>query len=155
MPVLPGSDSADWAVRVVSSATNASRAFTRNHAIDVGEQASLKDRDASPSAIEYLLAALGGDLAAGFRREAARRGIAVDALELSLRGRLDNVLVHLGVIGEGGHAGLAAVDGTLFVGTDASDEALEAVWATTLARSPLFQTLSRAAHVSIAIRATP
>ena len=76
----------------------------------------------------------------------------IDDLELSLAGRLDNVLVHLGVAGEHGHAGLKSITGTIYVSSDADEATIEALWKATLARSPLFATLSRSADVSISLR---
>src|SRR5262245_13521552 len=110
--VLPEVDHA-WSVRVRWTDDSA-RAYARSQSFDVHAQASLRERDPHPSAIEYLLGALGGDLACGFRAEAARRSLAIHALEISLSGRLDNVLVHLGVIGEEGHAGLKSIAGVAY-----------------------------------------
>lgn len=152
---VPGAEPFDWAVRVVSVGPAESRAYARNHTITAGEAASLRPSDPHPSAIEYLLAALGTDLSAGLRREAARARVVIDALELSLTGRLDNPLVHLGVVGEAGRPGLESVSGRAYVSTDAEDATIRALWVKVLARSPVYDTLSRAATISIELRVTP
>jgi hypothetical protein len=131
------------------------RVYARNHSFEVGAQASLRDRDDHPSALEYLLGALAGDLLQGFEVEASRRQIAVHEGELNLQGRLDNVLVHLGVIGESGHPGLASITGTFYVSTDADAQLLEEIWQSALARSPLFHTLSKCAVLTFRLQAAP
>lgn len=142
-------------VRVQRCADGRARAYARGQSFDIDSQASLRESDHAPSAVEYTLGALGGDLVCGFQREAASRRLKVHAIELSLTGRLDNVLVHLGVIGETGHPGLASIDGTVYVSTDAGEHDVEDVWRASLERSPLFNTLSRCATVNVTVRVMP
>jgi hypothetical protein len=144
-----------WAVRARRAGPEETRVYVRNHAFAVGVQASLRDSDSHPSAVEYLLGAIAGDLLRGFEVEALRREITVHAAEMSLEGRLRNVLVHLGVIGETGDPGLASITGTFYVSADADDELLGAIWRAALARSPLYHTLSRCAAVSIRLQVVP
>jgi len=144
-----------WTVRVERVGEKHARAYTRNHAFSVGEQAGFEESDPHPSAVEYLLAALGGDLIRGFETQAARKRVAVDALELRLSGRLNNPLTHLGVVGETGHPGLESAEGTLYVSADADAAVLEEMWRETLTRSPLFNTLRRCAAIAIALRVMP
>jgi uncharacterized OsmC-like protein len=151
---VPGSEPFDWAVRVVSVGPAEARAYARNHTIIAGEAASLRPSDPHPSAIEYLLAALGTELLTGLRREAQRAHVEIDAAELSLAGRLDNPLVLLGVVGEAGRAGLAEITGKVYVSTDADDAAIDALWKRVLARAPVFDTLSRATSITITVRVT-
>lgn len=98
-----------------------------------------------PSAVEYLLGALAADLLSGFVRAASRRGVALDAIEASVSGRLNNPLVHLGVVGETGHPGLEEARCTLYVSAadDRAESLLHEVWEATLAASPLAHTLRR------------
>jgi uncharacterized OsmC-like protein len=142
----------DWSVRVRSIDADGSKAYARNHAFSVGRQASLKESDAHPSATEYLLGALAGDLLDGFRRAVARRGIAIDAMEALVSGRLDNVLVHLGVIGETGSPGFKTIDVTVYATADAEDEMMRALWEEALAHSPIYNTLKQAAEVRLNLR---
>jgi hypothetical protein len=130
------------------------RAYARASSFSVGSQASLRDRDEHPSAIEMLLGALGADLMHGVAEQARRAGLLVDALEISLTGCLNNPLVQLGVVGEEGHAGLDHIAGTLYVSMDGEEDDVRRIWSVVLARSPLYQTLVRAAHVSIELRMT-
>ncbi|MCK6549730.1 OsmC family protein [Myxococcota bacterium] len=151
---VPGSEPFDWAVRVVSVGPTEARAYARNHTIVAGEAASLRASDPHPSAIEYLLAALGTELLTGLRREAQRSRVELDAAELSLSGRLDNPLVLLGVVGEEGRAGLSEITGRLYVSTDAEDAVIDGLWKKVLSRAPVFDTLSRATKIAITVRVT-
>ncbi len=144
-----------WTVRVERVGEKQAKAYARNHAFVVGEQAGFDASDRHPSAVEYLLGALGGDLIRGFEAQAARRRVDLDGIELRLSGRLNNPLTHLGVIGEAGHPGLESVEGTLYVSADAEEAVLEELWEETLARSPLFHTLRRCGEVVIELRVMP
>lgn len=154
MPRPPDIDHA-WSVRIQRTAAGDARAYARTQSFDVRTQASLRESDEHPSAVEYLLGALGGDLVCGFQKEAAARGLSIHAVELSIAGRLNNVLVHIGVIGEHGHPGFESITGTLYVGAVADEQEVDSAWRETLARSPLFNTLSRCATVAINLRVMP
>jgi OsmC-like protein len=144
-----------FAVRARRAGAGAARVYARNHTFAVGAQVSLRDQDDHPSAVEMLLGALAGDLLAGFEAQAARGQVAVHEAELNVTGRLDNVLVHLGVIGETGHPGLASITGAFYVSADAEERVLGDLWRATLDRSPLYHTLSRCAAVSIRLQPSP
>ena len=131
------------------------RAYARGQSFDVGSQASLRALDPEPSAVEYALGAFGGDLLLGLDRAASTAGLTLHAIEITLTGRLDNTLVHLGVIGEQGHPGFSAIDGTTYVSADDDPAAIESAWRVTLERSPLYNTLTRCASVSIRLAVLP
>ena len=142
-------------VRIQRTATRGARAYARAQSFDIGSQAGLRDSDTEVSAVEYVLGALGGDLLCGLERAAEGQGIAIHAVEIALNGRLDNILMHLGVVGEQGHPGFAAIEGTAYIGSDADEAAVQRAWQRTLDRSPLYQTLSRCAAVTITLRLIP
>ncbi len=141
-----------WTARVRGDGDNRATVYARKHFFIVCRQASFAESDPHPSAVEYLLGALGGDLINGFAAGAARRGIGIYALEASVSGRLNNPLMLLGVVGETGHPGFEAIDATLYVSADADDEDLEAVWHETMARSPLVNTLRRCVTLSLEMK---
>jgi hypothetical protein len=143
-----------WTVRLRWTGAETT-AYARNNAFTIGPPASFKPADPHPSAVEVLLGALGADLTHGFQSHAARAGIVVDALELALAGRLGNVLVYLGVIGEEGDPGFRHIGGTLYVSADADDAALWAVWQTTLERAPIYNTLKHAVTLDIKLQIMP
>jgi uncharacterized OsmC-like protein/TusA-related sulfurtransferase len=140
-----------WTVRVRSTEEMRSQAFVRNHSFPVGQPASFDTLDLAPSAVEYLLAALGGCLAAGFRWRASRRGIDVRNLEVSLRAQADNILVFLG-IEDKGHPGLRGIEGSFYVEAEADDDVLHALWEETLLRSPVTQSLVRQVQLTISLK---
>ncbi len=141
-----------WTARVHSAGDQEAKVYARNHAFTVGQQASFKETDLHPSAVEYLLGALGGDLVNGFQAQANRRRVLINAIEVRLSGQLNNALTHLGVIGEVGHPGFESITGTLYVSTDADESTLQALWRTTLERSPLVNTLQRCVALSLDLR---
>ncbi len=140
-----------WTARVRWTGKMQSKAFVRNHSFVMGQPASFDTGDPAPSAVEHLLAALGGCLAAGFHWRASQRGIEVRNLEVSLKARADNILVFLG-IERTGHPGLGGVEGSLYVEAEADDDVLQAIWEETLLRSPVTQSLVRQVPVRIPIK---
>lgn len=139
----------EWRVRARATGPRSSRAYCRNFAIDVGQPASFDASDVHPSAVEVLLAALAGDLAATFKVEASRAGVVLDDVELVVRGRLTDVLAHLGV-GDGDPA-LSEVDVRCFAQTGADEAAVRAAWELACARSPVARTLHRACRLALAV----
>lgn len=143
------------AVRGMLDPSGRVRIVTRNLRFDAEGQTSLPAEADHPSALDLLVAALATDLLAGLRRAAARAGLALHDAELSLAARLDNPLVALGVVGEDGSPGLAALRGALYVHTEASERTLETLWGQVLAHAPVYATLCRAAHVRIDLKPIP
>jgi len=131
-----------WSARVRWTAGMQATAFVRNHSFQIGQPASFDTRDAAPSAVEFLLAALGGCLAVGFQWRASRKGIEVRNLEVALRAGAENILVFLGVE-ESGHPGLKTIEGSLYIDADGDDAVLEELWKETVRRSPVAQSLVR------------
>ncbi|HEX5498887.1 MAG TPA: hypothetical protein VFX03_06665, partial [Thermomicrobiales bacterium] len=84
-------------------------AYVRQHRFAVGAPAHFDERYDAVSAVEYVLAAIGGDLVNGFRRVARRRRLPIDDVEAVVAGRLANPLAYLGVVGETGSPGLGRV----------------------------------------------
>jgi hypothetical protein len=153
-PTGEAKDSADyaWTVRVNGSVGQEQRAYSGKHAFSIGKQASFTEEEPFPSAVEYLLGALGGDLVGGFETQAKKRGVDIDAVESVVTGRLGNPMVFLGVIGAEGNPGLESVVATLYVSSEADEAALQEIWLATLATSPLVNTLKRSASLSLTLQ---
>jgi hypothetical protein len=141
-----------WTLRVRWVANNQASVYARNNSFTVGKPASFAQTDPHPSAVEYLMGALGADLTNGLEAVAQQRGVAVDALEMTLRGRLKNPLVYLGVIGEQGDPGFAEIEGTLYASSPADEETLQDIWRTTLERSPIANTLKHGVVLRIVLQ---
>jgi len=137
----------EWRARARSRGPMRSTVYCRNFSFDVGQPASFEERDEHPSAVEYLIGALAGALVAGFRSEAARDGLEVDDIEITVRARLGNVLAILGL--ESGDPGLARVELRCFATTFADEPDVRAVWQRAVDRSPLAATLRKAAELDL------
>jgi TusA-related sulfurtransferase/uncharacterized OsmC-like protein len=140
-----------WSARVRWTEGMQARAFIRNHSFNVGQPASFDTQDPAPSAVEYLLAAIGGCLAVGFQWRASQRGIEVRNLEVSLQAQADNILVFLG-LEEQGHPGLKQIEGRLYIDADGDEDALQELWQETLRRSPVTQSFLREVAVQLELR---
>jgi len=127
-----------------------STVYARNHSFAVGQPASFDVSDAAPSALEYLLGALGGCLVMGLQMHASRAGVKIEQIELALNGKPDNLLVFLG-IEETGHAGLADISGTAYVESDAPLAKIRELWEHTLRVSPVVNTLLRDAKLNLQV----
>jgi TusA-related sulfurtransferase/uncharacterized OsmC-like protein len=140
-----------WSARVRWTEGMQARAFIRNHSFTVGQPASFDTQDLAPSAVEYVLAAIGGCLAVGFQWRASRRGLEVRNLEVSLQAQAENILVFLG-LEEQGHPGLKKIEGRLYVDADGDEEVLREIWQETLWRSPVTQSLLREVPAQLEFR---
>lgn len=133
----------EWRVRARSTGPLRSKVYFRNFTVEVGQPASFEERDERASAVEYLLVALGGALSTGFANECRRAGLSVDDVEITVTGRLDDVLVPLG-LGSGGDPGFAAITVKCFASTHDDEDAVRSCWERTLATSPIAATLRKA-----------
>jgi uncharacterized OsmC-like protein len=135
----------EWRTRVRHSGHLQATVYCRNFKFNVGQAASFGERDANPSAVEYVLGALGGSLAVAFSTECARRNLEVDDVELTVRGTLNNVLAHLGL--ESGDPSFEAIHIRCFASTFDDESKVENAWQSTLHRSPILATLAKGAEV--------
>lgn len=135
----------EWRARVRASGQLESTVYCRNFSFRVGQTASFEAKDRHPSAVEYLLGALAADVGSALATNCARAGLEVDDIELSVKGRLDNVLAHLGL--EEGDPSFALIELTGFVSSFEDEARVRAVWDETLGRSPLVATLKKAVEL--------
>lgn len=140
-----------WQTRVHWNGGLQAKVFCRNHSWPVGQPASFDIKDEAPSAVEYVLGALGACLVMGFQIRASRRGIQIEEMEISLSGQIENIFVFIGTEEEG-HSGFNRITGTVYVRTDADDEELESIWQQTLKASPVANTLLHPVRLEIALR---
>ena len=140
-----------WKTRIHWDGGLQAKVFCRNHSWSVGQPASFDVRDEAPSAVEYVLGALGACLVMGFQIRASQQKIQIDALEISLSGQIDNIFVFLGTE-QDGHSGFKEVRGTIYVASDADDEVLEKLWQETIIASPVTNTLTRDVDINVDLR---
>lgn len=137
----------EWRLRARSTGHLKSTVYFRNFSFHVGQPASFEEKDEFPSAVEYLLGALAGSLTSGFATECSRSGLQVDDVEISLKGRLDDVLAHLGL--HDGDPSFASIELKCFVSTFDDEEEVRAAWERTTSRSPLAATLGKAVPLTM------
>ncbi len=135
-----------WTGRVRWLGGFKARVTTRNHQFVVDEPASVAAEDEAPTAVEYVLGALGACLATGFVLNASLRGVEIWNLEVSLDGGTDNPLTFFG-IEQQGHPGYSEITAKLYVQADADRDTLNEIWEQTVRTSPVANTLSRQVKV--------
>ena len=119
-----------------------SSVYCRNFKFEIGQLASFEEKDAHPSAIEYLLGALAGSLSTAFSTACIAAGLEVDDIEVTVKGRLHNVLAHLAL--EEGDPSLSLVEVTGFASSFDEANDVRKVWEETCDRSPVLATLKKA-----------
>lgn len=139
----------EWRLRARASGHLATTVYCRNFQWTLGQPASFEEKDAHPSAVEALLGALACDLATGFATACAQVGLGIDDIELTARGRLHDVLAHLGL--SAGDPSFAAIEVKLFASTFDAEERVREVWRSVVARSPLAATLAKATQLETKI----
>jgi TusA-related sulfurtransferase len=137
----------EWRARARLTGHLKSTVYCRNFSIEVGQPASFEESDKHPCAVEYLLAALAGDLTTGFATECAKSGLEVDDIELAIRGRLHNILAHLGL--ERGDPSFESIELKCFVSSFEDETKVRGAWERTTERSPLASTLRKATDVKL------
>jgi len=137
----------EWRLRVRSAGHAKSTVYCRNFSWELGQNASFEEKDARPCAVEAVLGALGGALGSGFAGECARAGLEIDDIELTVRGRLHNILAHLGL--EPGDPSFAAIEVKCFASTMEDEGKVREVWERAAARSPVAATLAKAAQLTL------
>lgn len=135
----------EWRLRARSSGRLKSSVYTRNFSFDMGQAASFEEKDAFPSAMEYLLGALAGSLTTGFATECARENLEVDDIEISLTATLKNILAHMGL--ETGDPSIRHVAIKCFASTFDYEQTIRAAWQRAIDRSPIAATLRKAADL--------
>jgi hypothetical protein len=137
----------EWRARARSTGTLKSTVYFRNFSVEVGQPASFETSDKHPSAVEYLITALAGDLTTGFATECAKSSLSVDDIEMTVSGKLNNILAHLGL--EEGDPSFASIEIKLFVSSFEDEAKVREAWDRTILRSPLAATLKKAVDLKI------
>lgn len=129
------------------------KVFVRNHTFAVGQPASFDTEDAAPSAVEYLLGAVGGAIATGLQWRLSQKGVLVRNLEVVAKARSADILVFLG-LSPPGSAALEGVDLTAYVDADVEPDVLEEVVQDTLLRCPVTGSLQERVSIKMQWRTT-
>jgi uncharacterized OsmC-like protein len=125
--------------------------YARNHLISVGQPASFDTSDKAPSAVEYLLGALGACLTVGMHWRASQRHIVLRNLEISVQAKPGNILTYLS-LADDGNPGFEEIAVRVYVDSDTEISELEALFKETIRRSPVAQTLIQTTKLSTSVR---
>jgi hypothetical protein len=141
-------------LRVTAADSERARVTARRQQFFVGRPLELDETSARISALEYALGALAAEVVNGLRIFAARRRLALDAIEALVTGELSQGLAYLEVVGEDGPPMIARARVKVFVAS-ADEAAVRRLWEEVLDRLPLVCTLRRAAAVELELAITP
>ena len=112
------------------------------------EPAALGGTDTAPNPVEQLIGALGSCLAIGYAANATVAGICIDSLKIDIEGDL-NLESFLGLAP--GHAGYETLRATVYIESDADDEAISNLHKKVVESSPVGHSLSTAVALSIVL----
>ena len=138
-----------WQVRARAVDRGLADIYVRQHRYRVGVPVQFDANYAEITALEYVLGAVAAEVLNGFRSEARKGRLAVDAAEAHLTGELNNALTYLGVVGEEGHPGIERIELKLFVSSAAPEQALRRAWEDALERLPVVRALRRAVSLKL------
>ncbi|QOY34283.1 sulfurtransferase TusA family protein [Anaerobacillus isosaccharinicus] len=137
-----------WSVRVREAQGLSAKVFSRNHTLTAGQPAEFSQKVDAPSAIDYLLTSLGSCLVVGFKAHASKRHIVIDEMEITLKGKLENILYHM-ELEDHGSPKVEEITGIFYVTSPNDESELEDVWRTTIERSPIYQTLLPSVSINL------
>ena len=140
-------------LRVTAPDRHVARVSIGRRQFSIGRPLEFDEASPHVAAIEYALGAVGGEVVNGLRTFAARRRLAIDAIEAVVTGELENGATYLEVIGEEGGPRLARIHVKVFV---ASEEraAIGALFEFVLQRLPLVGTLRGAVDLKVELMLT-
>ena len=141
-----------WRTRARSTGSLKSSVYCRNFHFETGQPASFEEKDAHPSAIEYLLGALAGSLSTAFATAGIAAGLEIDDIEVTVKGRLHNVLAHLGL--EEGDPSLSLIEITGFASSFDETAQVQKVWDNICERSPILATLKKCCEIKMRLALT-
>lgn len=147
-------DEFTWSVRLRATGRGKASAYVRKTSFEIGLPLQFDQEYEAVTAIELLLAALGADLVNAFGQLARRRRVEIHDAEALVTGRVNNPLVHLGVVGETGHPGLEHATVHIFVGSDADESVIRQLWDEVVAKSPVVHTLRPAVSLDLTLNLT-
>ena len=145
-------DETRWTLRVRAARKGPNTIYVRQHRLQAGEPLHFDEKYEHVTALEYLLGAIGADLAGGLQVIARRRRLRVNEIEAVVSGEVNNPLTYLGVVGEEGHPGLEQAAVTVFVSSPEREERVRCAWKEALRRSPLVQTLKSAVRLDLDVK---
>jgi uncharacterized OsmC-like protein len=142
-------DETRWTVRVTATPQGVTRAHVRKFSFDAGAPLSFDVEHPGVTALEYLLGALGADIAGGIRHLARKRRVEVDDVEVVIHGHLGEPLRYLHVVGAEGDPGIEWIEAKVYISSLADEQVVSALWDAVLAVAPVVNTLRKAARLEL------
>ena len=144
-----------WTVRVTAAPSKPPHVFSRQHAFEAGEPVSFDAEHPRVTALEYLLGAVGAEVAGGLRLLARKRRLALDAVEVVVHATLHDPRVYLRVIDHRGDAGIARLEVKAYLSSLEDEATIRRLWAELLEIAPVLTTLQKAVVVDLAFTHVP
>ena len=139
-------------VRVSSKRGEQVAVFARSQRTVLGRGWSFDIAEPEMTGAETLLGLLAADVIGLFLEIAKRRRVVVDEVEATVKAELADPLVLLGVVGAEGEPRYDSFTLRAFAGSAAPEAALREIWDEALSRSPLANTLRRAATLEATLQ---
>jgi hypothetical protein len=136
-------------LRIASSNENSAAVYIRQRRLEIGQPLGFDEKYSGISALEAFSGAFAVDIINGLLLRARKRRIQIDQIEGLVKLWLGNPLTFLEVVGEEGDPSIEALFLQLYVSTFEMEPLVKALLDETLAHSPLFLTLRKAAIVRV------
>lgn len=136
-------------LRVYSESADRAVAFARQQRFEIGRPHTFDEKYEGVTALETFAGALVADIINGLLLRARQRRLEIERIEGVVKIWLGNALTFLEVVGEEGEPSIESVAVQLYVSTLETEAAVGTLMRETLARSPLYLTLCKAAAVTV------
>jgi hypothetical protein len=138
----------DLTVRLTPIGRDLARASVRRQQFAIGAPLEFDETSPRVAALEYGLAAIGGEVLNGFRAFASRRRLDIEGIEAVVTAEVENALGYLEVIGEPSQPRITTIHIKLFVAAP-DQTALRTMFDGMVTRLPLVCTLRAATRLDI------
>jgi len=142
-------DETRWTVRVTAVPQGGVRAHVRKFSFEAGAPLSFDVEHPAVTALEYLLGALGVDIASGIRHLARKRRVEVDDVEVVVHGRLGDPLRFLRAVGAEGDPALEWIEAKVYISSLEDERIVSSLWDEVLAVAPVVNTLRKATRLDL------
>jgi hypothetical protein len=141
-------------VRTTAKPGSGVTVFSRKCSTTLGKGWSFDIEEPNLTGAETLLGLLASDVLGLFLELCKKQRVLIDEVEATVKAELTAPLVHLGVIGAQGEPRYQAFQLRAYIGTAAPSSTLDSLWAETLRRAPLANTLRQSADLSASYQIT-
>jgi hypothetical protein len=136
-------------LRIASTGVELVTAYARRHRWEIGRPITFDEQYSGITALEAFAGAFAADIINGLRLRAKTQRVEILQVEAVVKLWLGNPLTFLEVVGEGGDASIESLRLHLYVSTVDPEEAVRELLKKTMACSPLYLTVSKAARVHV------